>query len=92
MMMPHHHFNAMRWFIEEMEELYLIGWKGNEVAFNRILAHHAGRLRRIVIVNPNMDEVVANLGKTMNLARYEITDGLDFEKFVLEGMSGFLHN
>jgi len=88
--MHYDHHHAMQWFVGDMEELYLIGWKGNEDVFNRLLETHARNLRKIVIVNPNEKknkEVSKNLTKLLELKKgitIEVVDS--FEKFVLAEM------
>jgi hypothetical protein len=88
--MHYDHHHAMQWFIGDMEELYLIGWKGNEDFFNRLLETHAHRLKKIVIVNPNEKknkEVSKNLAKLLEKRKgitIEVVNS--FEKFVLEEM------
>ena len=80
--MHYDHYEAMKWFIHEMEELYLIGWKGNEALFNRIIKQQAYRLKKIVIVNPNGEEVRKNLGDDIlkKCANVQVIDS--FEEFV----------
>lgn len=88
--MHYDHHHAMQWFVGDMEELYLIGWKGNEDVFNRLLETQARNLRKIVIVNPNErknKEVSKNLAKLLETRKgitIEVVDS--FEKFVLEEM------
>jgi len=91
--MPYHHHSAMRWFISEMEELYLIGWKGNEDVFNRLIQSQANRLKKIVIVNPlekTKQEVSKNLAKHLDLKRYQMQVIGTFEEFVREKLDGML--
>jgi hypothetical protein len=85
----------MRWFINEVEELYLIGWKGNEDVFNRLLKTQTRNLRKIIIVNPmekKKKEVTKNLKKHLDLARYKIEVVNTFEDFVLKKMDSYLIN
>jgi len=91
--MSYYHQNVMRWFLGEMEELYLIGWKGNEDVFNRLLKNQAHSLKRMVIVNPleaKKKEVSQNLQKHLDLKKYQIDVVDTFEKFVLEEMDKFI--
>lgn len=83
--MPYYHYSLMKWFINQMEDLYLIGWKGNEAAFNSLLSKQAHQLKRIIIVNPNQKEVKDNLSKHLNLTKYEIVYFTDFETFLKAG-------
>nr|HMP31529.1 hypothetical protein [Saprospiraceae bacterium] len=81
--MPYDHYFAMKHFMGEMEELYLIGWKGNEDLFNRQIQQHACKLKKIVIANPNSEEVRGHLSKYLDLDKYEIVESDTFETFVL---------
>jgi len=92
-LMPYRHQNAMRSCFNQLEELFLIGWKGNEDVFNRQVKLQAGKLKRIVIINPaecTHKEVSKNLEKHLNLSRYQIDVVDSFEKFVIEEMDTFL--
>lgn len=87
--MHYDHYHAMEWFMGDMEELYLIGWKGNEAVFNRMLKDQAPRLQKIVIVNPAEkinNEVTTNLAKHLDLKKYKIEVIDTFEEFVLKEM------
>lgn len=81
MIMPYYHFDLMQWYFGSMEDLYLIGWKGNEASFNNLLKTHISQLKRIFIVNPNPAEVEENLSKYIDLKKYEIIYFTDFESF-----------
>jgi len=59
--MPYYHSDAMGHFMNTMDDLFLIGWKGNETAFNALLKDRSHNLKRIIIVNPNPKEVEINL-------------------------------
>ncbi|MEK6615836.1 MAG: hypothetical protein AABZ32_06970 [Bacteroidota bacterium] len=84
MVMPYDHFNAMEHCMRNMEELYLIGWKGNEDLFNRLLERHKGRLTKIVIVNPQPEIVKCNLKKHFDISKIKNVEVIkDFENFVL---------
>ena len=91
MIMPYDHFNALTHLgISKIEELYLIGWKGNENLFNRELRKHANMIKKIVIVNPNPEEVKHNLSEYLDLSRYEIEEIKDFETFVFNHLDKYL--
>jgi hypothetical protein len=47
--MHYDHHTALRWFVSEIEELYLIGWKGNEELFNRMIKEQAASVRVIFV-------------------------------------------
>lgn len=94
--MHYDHQNAMQWFAGEMEELYLIGWKGNEDVFNRMLKTHAHNLRKIVIVNPmerTKQEVSSNMRNYLDLENKIQVEAIDtFEDFVLNEMDKIFIN
>jgi len=83
--MPYYHRDTMKEFIRRMEDLYLIGWKGNEAAFNDLLKR-ADHLKRIVIVNPYPEEVKKNLLEhELDLTKYDVIHDdrtVDFETFL----------
>ena len=83
--MPYHHTQRMEWFMSQMEDLILIGWKGNERKFNEALKDKAHSLKRIIIVNPEPAEVKANLSKYLgDLNKYEVKDDLHDLEALLE--------
>lgn len=84
--MPYYHMHALSLYMSQIEELYLIGWKGNEDSFNAYLSKHAHNLKKIVIVNPDSEEVKRNLSKTLKLERYSFEEVKTFEEFVREKM------
>lgn len=90
--MPYDHARALRNTMGEMEELYLIGWKGSEDLFNRKLKEQVGKLKKIVIVNPDAEAVKESLAPYLDLSKYQIECVYDFETFVLEKMDGYLGN
>lgn len=90
--MPYNHHHALRFYANEMEELYLIGWKGNEEVFNRLIALHAKNLKKIVIVNPNNQEVVTNMSQQLDMKRYKVEIVNTFEEFVLKKLDNILQS
>lgn len=84
--MPLRHFRIMEQYLTYTETLVLIGWKGNEAAFNRLLLLKASRLNKIIIVDPNPDAVRQNLAEV--LAKYKIEPVVykTFEEFVESGV------
>lgn len=83
--MHYDHLHAMRSFMGSMEELYLIGWKGNEAVFNKMLKEQAHRLRKIVIVNP-AERTHQEVSKNLEKAGIDLKDKVQvidtFEQFV----------
>lgn len=90
MLMPYDHFNAMQHSVSEMEELYVIGWKGNEDLFNKQLKDRAHRLKKIVIVNPEPEVVKSHLKEYIDISKLEIVEINNFETFVLQHLDNIL--
>ena len=82
--MPYQMQHALNTCFNAVNELFLIGWKGNEELFNRKMKEHAHNLKRIIIVNPDATAVKGNLEKAgFNLANYEVSIIPTFEDFVI---------
>ncbi|HRH03885.1 MAG TPA: hypothetical protein PLN13_03415 [Bacteroidia bacterium] len=84
--MPLKHFYTMQSYFSYLETLVIVGWKGNEEAFNRQLLQHSKNLKKIIIADPNHEIVEENL-KDLFL-KHNITPIIykDFEDFVLNGV------
>lgn len=80
--MPYKHSELLEDSFDKIEELYLIGWKGNEALFNRKLSK-ARNLKKIYIVNPKASEVKAYLSKYLDLDSIDMIEVDSFEEFVL---------
>ncbi len=91
MVMPYDHFMAMEHCMRNIEELYLIGWKGNEDLFNCLLQRHSSKLKKIIIVNPEDKVVNYYLSKYLDLSKIKIEVVKDFETFVLSKMNEYLN-
>lgn len=65
----------LRYFLDQLDsvtDMYLIGWKGNEVVFNNTLKQKLGAKKITVkIANPNHGEVVKNLSEFLPSATWE---------------------
>ena len=59
--MPVPHLVAMENYIGNVETLVIIGWKGNEEAFNRTLIRRGTAIKKIIIVDPNSEVPASNL-------------------------------
>lgn len=88
--MHYDHQSAMKTALGEAEEVYLIGWKGNEDVFNRQWALHKNKLKKIVIADPQAEIVKQNLSKHFDLSKFEIELVNDFETFVLKYLDNYL--
>ena len=85
--MPHIHLYKMMDYMRGTEVLVLIGWKGNEAAFNRLLISTASNIRKIIIVDPKADVVKKNLEELIaHRKAAEIITYETFESFVEEGV------
>ncbi len=90
--MPYEHHNKLEFTLKEVEELYLIGWKGNEDTFNRLMEKVSPKLKKIIIVNPEEK----NQGVTNNLIKYKCYQNVEidvystFEEFVLKRMDMYM--
>jgi len=84
--MPHAHQLQMEFVIPYIEELVLIGWKGNEKLFNTKLKEGIRSLKKIIIVNPDSDSVKEELSKYLELESLEIICVNSFEEYVLQIM------
>ena len=84
--MPLNHFYKMHSYLDYVEILVIIGWKGNEDAFNRQLFHHANKLKKVIIADPNSAMVIKNLEPI--LSKNNIIPILyeSFEDFVINGV------
>jgi hypothetical protein len=81
--MPFDHYESMEHSFSQIEELYLIGWKGNEDLFNRMLSlRKSDNLKKIIIVNPDSQTVVDNLSR-YDLIKTEPIVIKNFEDFIL---------
>ena len=88
--MPYLHMLSMQESLRSIEDLFLIGWKGNEDNFNHYIKTYATNLKRIVIVNPNTEDVKASLAKVLDLGKYKFEYINSFEEFACRRMQEFL--
>lgn len=88
--MPLEQQHQMKWFLSEVEELFVIGWKGNEDLFNRILKSNTDRLKKLIIVNPERDAVLENLKPFLGNKKYEVEHYDYFEDFVNTNLETYL--
>lgn len=84
--MPYQHQIRLELVLPNIEELVLIGWKGNENLFNSKIKSRADSLKRIIIANPDAEAVKAELSKYLMLEKYEVLTAKDFEDYVLHQM------
>jgi len=82
-LMPADHFHHMRSYIDSMETLVIIGWKGNEDAFNKQLKR-ASNLKRLFIVDIDCQSVENRLPENIKKSPIKIKHfNRGFEDFIL---------
>jgi hypothetical protein len=84
--MPYYHQILLDQIIPHIEELVLIGWKGNEKLFNSKLKKSGNKIKKITIANPNTKEVTDFIGSYIDLKNCEVVVAQDFEDYVLNHM------
>lgn len=84
--MPLPHFMAMNSYIGYIETLVIIGWKGNEEAFNRLLFNHGNKIQKVIIVDPSPNVVEENLKPLLEKQKITPIHYATFEDFVLNGL------
>ncbi len=84
--MPLRHFQNMQFYFQYIETLIIIGWKGNEEAFNRQLLQHARMIKKVVIADPDSATVIKNLEPILSKFNIEPVIYDNFEHFVNEGI------
>jgi|GEM_PF-876903 hypothetical protein len=92
--MPYDHYHYLANAMFDVEDLFLIGWKGNESAFNRLMKIRANNLKRIIIVNPDAESVKKNISTYFDLSAGQTRITIDvvpgFKEFVTEKLDGYL--
>jgi hypothetical protein len=89
-LMPYWHDHHLKIAFEEAEVAFLIGWKGGEDLFMRQLKQKAKQLKRIVIVNPEVEAVKAMISRWLNLEDYQIDAVPYFDDFVINHLDNEL--
>jgi hypothetical protein len=84
--MPLQHFNYMTDYFGSAETLVIIGWKGNEDAFNRQLFQKANRINKVIIADPNPDLVEKYLDPILSRPGVRKLIYKNFEDFVENGI------
>jgi hypothetical protein len=64
--MPPAHYYQLDQYFSYIENLFVIGWKGNEELFNRVLNMRATKISRVIIVDPNPKAVEENLKEILS--------------------------
>ncbi len=85
--MPTRHYYGMRNKLSEAEKIIIIGWKGNEQSFNRILVSKATNVKEIIICDPKPEIVKQNLKSFIDkLENPRIMVYANFEDFIINGL------
>lgn len=84
--MPFRHYNKMKSYFGYVETLIIIGWKGNEEAFNKKLLQHGHKINKIIIADPNPKEVLKNIQPLLSRNKINPTIYNNFEHFVIDGL------
>lgn len=88
---PYRHFYFMKNAVDRVEDLTIIGWKGSEATFNNILKKDAGRLKRIMIADPDFKNVAKTLHQVVDPKKVRIEGCNGFEDFVLNHLDSRLN-
>lgn len=78
--MPYHHQTALGFVMGDVERLFVIGWKGSEQLFLQQL-EKANRIKEVIIVNPEFENVKANLERHIK-SECKWIHVTDFESFI----------
>lgn len=84
--MPASHHDNMIGYLFHIETIFIIGWKGNEAAFNLVLIKYGTNIKKIVIADLNPGAIKKNLQPLLLKNNIEVKVYNDFEDFVLNGL------
>lgn len=90
--MPLRHFNNMKHYFSKVETLIIIGWKGNEELFNKVLFREAINVKKVIIADPNNNIVEENLKPIFLKYNVEKVIYKSFEDFIENGIDKHLSN
>lgn len=85
--MPLPHLDAMESYLGNVETLIIVGWKGNEEAFNKTLVRRGTAVKKIIIVDPNSKVPANNLKEFITSRNITPIYYKTFEDFVNNGMT-----
>ncbi len=88
--MPPRHYHSLKSCFGYVETLIVIGWKGNEALFNKLLVADANRIKKVVIVDPQPEAVEAQLNTLLSRPGVIKKNYATFEEFVLSGLENEL--
>jgi hypothetical protein len=84
--MPPNHYHQLDHFFTYVENLFIIGWKGNEALFNKVLIRRANKINHVIIVDPNPKVVEENLKDLLAKPNVKKVIYNDFDAFVRNGL------
>lgn len=84
---PLKHYHCLSSYLGYVETLYIVGWKGNERAFVKLLQDKTHHLKRVVIADPDPGLVESNLSKIKDRRDISIEYYSGFEDFVKNFLS-----
>ncbi len=83
--MPEKHQNVLRYWVDSIEEITMIGWKAKEELFNLNLKN-IRNLKRLIIVNPKPENVKENLKDYIDFSKIEVIEVSNFEDYIFKFM------
>lgn len=83
--MPSSHYWDLHQCIGYAETLIIIGWKGNEFYFNKLLQSNGNKIKKIVIADPSPENVKKQLSFFIKKG-IEVVEYKGFEDFVFNGL------
>lgn len=84
--MPSSHYYDLYQCIGYAETLIIIGWKGNEFYFNKLLQSNGNKIKKIVIADPSPENVKKQLSFLIEKGIEIVDYAGGFEDFVFNGL------
>ncbi len=85
--MPLKHYYHLTGYLNNVENLFIIGWKGNEASFIKLLNTYATKIKKVILVDPNPHIVETNLKCIIAKDGIEVVHYSGFEDFIFNGLS-----
>lgn len=85
--MPYYHQLLLDQVIAHIEEMVIIGWKGNEKLFNSKIKKYGKKIKKVTIANRDFDATKNILETLIDPGQCGYEDARDFETYVLKYMS-----
>ncbi len=84
--MPSKHFERLETYLNNVKTLIIIGWKGNERMFNKLIQDQAHQIKKIVIVDPNPHAIETNLKDILSKQGVSTVYYKGFDDFISRGL------